>query len=164
MNEGAVKSTIHGTFVVVNGKGVLILGDSGSGKSDRALSLISKGHKLVADDVVVLGIKGRKLIGEAPKRFIGLLNIRGIGVIDVIKLFGEDAYQAKAPIDSVVEIVKGGNPGGEHQIGSIETEIFGVLLQKFTFVDDSTRDLAVLIETATRLLDRPEALRTLVSL
>ena len=164
MNEGAVKSTIHGTLVVINGKGVLILGDSGSGKSDRALTLISKGHKLVADDVVVLGIKGRKLIGEAPKRFIGLLNIRGIGVIDVIKLFGEDAYQAKAPIDSVVEIVKGDNHGEEHQVGSIEAEFFGILLKKFTVVDDSTRDLAVLIETATRLLDRPEALRTLVSL
>jgi HPr kinase/phosphorylase len=72
---------VHGTCISLKGKGVLLLGDSGAGKSDLALRLIHEGATLVADDRVVLGLKGGKLTASAPTTIAGLIEVRGLGII-----------------------------------------------------------------------------------
>ncbi len=94
----AERKIIHATFIVINGKGVLLKGKSGSGKSDLALRLIeNKNAELVADDAVEIYEKNGKIIGQVPQNLVGLLEVRGIGIVAY-------PYQEKAVIDMVVEL------------------------------------------------------------
>src|SRR4051794_29470335 len=86
--------TVHGTLVIVHDVGVLLTGDSASGKSECALELLSRGHRLVADDVVSLSREGSSIKGNAPEQFIGLVEIRDIGVFDVRTMFGTHSFSA----------------------------------------------------------------------
>lgn len=94
----AERKIIHATFIVINGKGVLLKGKSGSGKSDLALRLIeNKNAELVADDAVEIYEKNGKIIGQVPQNLVGLLEVRGIGIVAY-------PYKEKAVIDMVVEL------------------------------------------------------------
>lgn len=99
-----VKRTIHGSLVSVNGVGLLIVGDSGSGKSRLCLDVIRRGHKLVADDAISLTRANDRLIGRAPKETAGLLEIHGTGIVDVRREFGLDAFQLESEIRACVEL------------------------------------------------------------
>src|SRR5687767_7156875 len=101
---GAPASTlqIHGVLVRVLGTGVLLAGESGIGKSECALDLVTKGHSLVADDVVRIVFDGDSLIGTAPELTFELLEIRGLGIINVRELFGEKAVIPSCSIDLCV--------------------------------------------------------------
>ena len=100
----APTTNVHGGLMNVFGRGVLIIGGSGMGKSELALELINRGHSLVADDRVdIIRIKD-KIIGQSPDLLKGMLEIRGIGIIDVTTMFGTHAYLEKQNIDFVVEL------------------------------------------------------------
>ena len=98
--------TRHGVLVDVYGEGVLIFGDSGIGKSETAIELIKRGHRLVADDAVEIKRIGATLVGTAPELIRNYLEVRGVGVIDVEKLFGVGSVQDSTQIDLVIQFEK----------------------------------------------------------
>ncbi len=100
------RTSIHGTLVDINGVGVLIRGKSGIGKSEVALELVRRGHQLVADDRVDIYENAEgEVIGEAPEILRKYLEIRGIGIVNVVKLFGASAYKESKPIRVIVDLL-----------------------------------------------------------
>ena len=105
LNRGLAPSvTRHGVLMDVYGEGVMITGDSGIGKSETAIELVMRGHRLVADDAVEIRRVSNELIGTAPEVIRHYIELRGIGVIDVRQLFGMRAIKTEAPIDLVVQL------------------------------------------------------------
>ena len=103
--EVAERVTIHGVLVDIYGEGILILGDSGVGKSEAALELIKRGHRLVADDAVVIKkISHETLVGSCPELIRYFLELRGIGIIDVRELYGVGAIKQEQNIDMVIKL------------------------------------------------------------
>ena len=100
----APETLIHGVFLNIYGKGVIIKGDSGIGKSEIALELIKRGHLLVADDAVELYHLGQSIVGKAPEVLANLLEIRGIGVIDVSKMFGISSILDKDEVNLIIQL------------------------------------------------------------
>ncbi len=98
--------TRHGVLLDVYGEGVIIMGDSGIGKSETAIELIKRGHRLVADDAVEIRRIGNTLIGSAPELIRDYLEVRGVGVIDIQKIFGMGAVQESTQIDLVIKFVE----------------------------------------------------------
>lgn len=95
--------TRHGVLLDIYGEGVMIMGDSGIGKSETAIELIKRGHRLVADDAVELRRIGNSLIGSAPELIRDYLEVRGVGVIDIQKIFGMGAVQESTQLDLVIK-------------------------------------------------------------
>ncbi|MBQ7713646.1 MAG: HPr(Ser) kinase/phosphatase [Oscillospiraceae bacterium] len=102
-HELAPTITRHGVLLDVYGEGVIIVGDSGIGKSETAIELIKRGHRLVADDAVEIRRIGNSLIGSAPELIRGYLEVRGVGVIDIQQIFGMGAVQESTQIDLVIK-------------------------------------------------------------
>lgn len=146
---------IHGTMVEVNGTGVLLLGDSGIGKSEAALELISRGHKLIADDAVVISNKGNKgLRASASSVTVDLLEIRGLGIINVREVFGNSALATHANISLCVLLDGRDRTTGEDRLGmELKKEtLAGKEIPKFEIPVKSGRNIPVLVETAVRIL------------
>lgn len=141
---------VHGVFVSVLGCGVLIIGEPRTGKSECALELISKGHKLIADDVVEVEKSGGRLFGKAPDRFAGLLEVRGLGIINVRELFGEKSFVSEHGIDLCIEVLE--KLTQSMRIGNSTTEFsfFDVKVPRFAL--SPNRNLPLLIETAVKLI------------
>ena len=102
-HELAPMVTRHGVLLDVYGEGVVIMGDSGIGKSETAIELIKRGHRLVADDAVEIRRIGNSLIGSAPELIRDYLEVRGVGVIDIQKIFGMGAVQESTQIDLIIK-------------------------------------------------------------
>ncbi|MBU1881710.1 HPr(Ser) kinase/phosphatase, partial [bacterium] len=103
----APKETLHGTLVDVYGTGVLFTGRSGIGKSEIALDLVERGHRLVADDVVILTKKAEGiLIGSGPEMLKHFMEIRGVGIIDVRQIFGVRAIRLQKRVEVLVELIE----------------------------------------------------------
>ena len=148
------RTTTHGVLVSVSGAGVLIIGESGMGKSDCALDLVSQGHKLIADDVVLLERVGDSVFGEAPGRFVGLLAVDGIGIIDVRQTFGSGAFQLKTSIGMCIEFRKRGTSVENDFLTPRSLyELLGVEIPKFTFSVQNGRNLRLLVETVVKVID-----------
>ncbi|MBN2690094.1 MAG: hypothetical protein JXR42_05835 [Gammaproteobacteria bacterium] len=98
------QGSIHGTLLAVFGVGVLLTGKPSSGKSSLALSLLDRGHKLVADDLVLLDKKKSALFGYAPKAGFGFLHSRDLGMLDIAKLFSDNAIQEKTEIHLIINL------------------------------------------------------------
>ena len=147
--------TRHGILLDVYGVGVLLTGKSGVGKSEAALELIKRGHQLVADDVVdICRISEERLIGTCPERIRNLMEIRGIGVIDVRAMFGIGAVAVSKSIDLVMELT---NPEPEDQempdrIGLEDRflEILGISVPCLKIPIKAGRNLAIIVEVASR--------------
>lgn len=142
---------LHGDLVELYGLGVLILGKSGIGKSEAALDLVSRGHRLVADDVVRLRrISPTMLRGQAARLLEHHMEIRGVGVIDVEALFGTLATVDQGEVDLVVELVEW--PGTPDRLGLIEERraLLDVELPVVKLPVRPGRSMALLIETAAR--------------
>ena len=150
--DGDIAATLqlHGVLVRVFDTGVLLIGESGIGKSESALDLITRGHQLIADDVVKVFEADGELRGRAPELTYELLEIRGLGVINVSRAFGEAAVRPDSTIDLCIELQQDVDV---ERLGNVihETEIAGVPVQKFVIPVSSGRNLATLIETAVRL-------------
>lgn len=148
----APETLIHGVFLNIYGKGVIIKGDSGIGKSEIALELVKRGHLLVADDAVELYHLGQSIVGKAPEVLMNLLEIRGIGVIDVSKMFGISSILDKETVDVVIQLDRW-VPSKEYtRIGVEENdaieEILGVKIPKVVVPVTSGRSMSVIIEAA----------------
>lgn len=147
----AERVSMHGVFVDVFGMGVMITGDSGVGKSETALELIQKGHRLVADDRVDLYQHDENtLIGEAPGILRHLIEIRGIGIIDVMTLFGAGAVKQANEVNLIVNLELWSKDKKFERLGSTE-EIVNILevgIPKITIPVKTGRNLAIIIEVA----------------
>lgn len=143
--------TRHGVLVEVYGEGLLILGESGVGKSETAIELVKRGHRLIADDAVeIRRISRRKLIGSAPELIRHFLELRGIGVVDVHRLFGMSAVKKDSDIDLIVNLEPWRDDAVYDRLGTDEqyTTIFDVKVPSLTIPVKPGRNLAVIIEVA----------------
>ena len=142
--------TRHGVLVDVYGEGVLIFGDSGIGKSETAIELIKRGHRLVADDAVEIKRIGATLVGTAPELIRNYLEVRGVGVIDVEKLFGVGSVQDSTQIDLVIQFEKWADDKFYDRLGLDEndTTILDVPVPQITIPVSAGRNLAAIVELA----------------
>ena len=147
----ADEDTISGTLMSVYGKGVLISGESGMGKSETALELIRDGQVLVSDDRVDVEHVHNKIFGYAPEIIKGLLEIRGIGIIDVEKMFGASAMANRSEVNMVIELVKYSAADEYNRIGDETTHytrILDVLIQTIVLPVSPGRNMRILVESA----------------
>ena len=146
----APETRLHGVLVDVSGIGILITGESGIGKSETALELIKRGHRLVSDDAVDIKEIDGDLIGSSPKITIGMLEVRGIGIIDVTALYGLSSVLQKKEIKLVMhfEHWKDNNDYDRLGIDDEYMEILGVNVKKLTLPVRPGRNIAVIIEAA----------------
>ncbi len=146
----------HGILLDVYGVGVLLTGKSGVGKSEAALELIKRGHQLVADDVVdICRISGDRLIGTCPERIRNLMEIRGIGVIDVRAMFGIGAVTFSKSIDLVMELTAAEEQTNDEPLDRIGLQdrfldILGVSVPCLKIPIKPGRNLAIIVEVASR--------------
>jgi HPr kinase/phosphorylase len=150
----AERTTRHGVFMDILGLGVLLTGESGLGKSELGLELISRGHGLVADDAVDLyRISQTSLEGRCPALLANLLEVRGIGLLDIKAIFGETAVRRKMRLNLLVHLVRKETLEREFERLPYEPlfdDILGVAVRKVVIAVDAGRNLAVLVEAAVR--------------
>jgi HPr kinase/phosphorylase len=148
----APKTTVHGVFMDVLGVGVLIMGESGLGKSELALELISRGHGLVADDAVELSRSAPNVIeGQCPPLLQNLLEVRGLGLLDIRTIFGETSVRRKMKLKLVVRLVRSSADNFERLPERDETQdILGIPIRRVMLQVAAGRNLAVLVEAAVR--------------
>ena len=142
---------IHGVLISVFGKGVLITGESGMGKSELALDMIRRQHVLIADDRVDVRRVHNTLIGQAPELLKGMLEIRGIGIIAIVQMFGASAFLEEATIDVNIHLEKWNDTKEYQRVGNEKVEylrVLGVEVPKLTFPVKEGRNLSVLVESA----------------
>lgn len=144
---------LHGVLMSIYGMGVLIVGESGIGKSECALDLISRGHRLVSDDVVIVKRIGDKLEGVSPELTSEHLEIRGLGILNVRELFGVTSIQKSKEIELSLELKPWDSVDEIERLGleTMEEEIFGLKLSKFILPVSPGRNISTLVETATRV-------------
>jgi len=149
----APQITQHGVLIGMYGIGVLVLGKSGIGKSECALDLIARGHRLISDDQIILKKIGDRLIGSSPELTREHLEIRGLGIINIRDLFGVSAIGKPKPVELVIEVVKWANNVEIERLGfdRHEEEIFDLKITKFVLPVSAGRNLSTLIETAVRI-------------
>ncbi len=150
----AERTTRHGVCMDILGVGVLLTGESGLGKSELGLELISRGHGLVADDAVDLyRISQTALEGRCPELLMNLLEVRGIGLLDIKAIFGETAVRRKMRLKLIVHLVRKETMERDFERLPYEPlyeEILDVPVRKVVIAVDAGRNLAVLVEAAVR--------------
>ena len=151
----AERTSLHGVFMDVLGMGVLITGDSGVGKSELGLELISRGHGLVADDVVDVSHTGPKTLeGRCPAMLKNLLEVRGLGLLDIRAIFGETAVRPKMNLKLIVHLAKPNiTEAPEYErlpLNAVTQMVLGVTVSKVVIPVAAGRNLAVLLEAAVR--------------
>ncbi len=150
-DELAPRVTRHGVLMEVYGEGLLLIGDSGIGKSETAVELVKRGHRLIADDAVeIRKVSGNSLVGTAPALIRDYVELRGIGIVNVAKLFGMGAVKTEIEINLVVNIVPWNNQEVYDRLGLEDQymEILGVKLPMNTIPVTPGRNLAMILEVA----------------
>jgi HPr kinase/phosphorylase len=150
----ADRSTMHGVFMDILGMGVMITGESGLGKSELGLELISRGHGLVADDAVDLyRINQTSIEGRCPELLQNLLEVRGIGLLDIKAIFGETAVRRKMRLQLIVHLVRRETMERDYERMPYEPlyqDVLGVPVRKAVIQVVAGRNIAVLVEAAVR--------------
>lgn len=147
----APRITQHGVLVEVYGEGILILGESGVGKSETALELVKRGHRLIADDLVeIRRVSDTTLLGSAPDNIRHLIEIRGIGIVDVKHLFGMGAVKMQENINLVIklELWKEGKMYDRLGLEDQFTDILGISVPSLVIPVRPGRNLAIIVEVA----------------
>ena len=147
----APRITRHGVLVEVYGEGVLLLGDSGIGKSETAIELVKRGHRLVADDAVeIKRVSSKTLVGEAPEIIRHYVELRGIGIVDVRRLFGMGGVGMTARIDLVINLEhwEQGKMYDRLGLDSETVDILGIKIPSITIPVCPGRNLAIILEIA----------------
>ena len=143
--------TRHGVLVEVYGEGILLLGDSGVGKSETAIELLKRGHRLIADDAVeIKKVSATTLVGRAPDIIRHYVELRGVGIVDVRRLFGMGAVKESEKLDLVINLEEWDNNKMYDRLGLDEhtTNILGIEVPSITLPVSSGRNLSVVIEVA----------------
>jgi HPr kinase/phosphorylase len=150
----AETTELHGVFMDVLGLGVLITGESGVGKSELGVELITRGHGLVADDVVEVSRMGAALEGRCPPMLKDFIEVRGLGVLNIRTIFGETAVRRKMKLRLVTHLARptagAQNPAERLPLSELTEEILGVTIRKVIIPVAAGRNLAVLVEAAVR--------------
>ena len=150
----APRVTMHGVFLDILGMGVLIMGESGLGKSELGLELISRGHGLVADDAVdIYRTSQTALEGRCPELLQNLLEVRGIGLLDIKAIFGETAVRRKMRLQLIVHLVRTETLERDFERLPYEPlyeQVLDIPVRKVVIAVDAGRNLAVLVEAAVR--------------
>ena len=149
--ELAPRITRHGVLVEVYGEGVLLIGDSGVGKSETAIELIKRGHRLIADDAVeIRRVSNRTLVGSSPANIRHFIELRGIGIINARRIFGMGAVKLTEKIDMVINMEQWDAEKVYDRIGmdNTYTEIMGIRVPIMTIPVKPGRNLAIIIEVA----------------
>ncbi|TYQ16404.1 UNVERIFIED_CONTAM: Hpr(Ser) kinase/phosphatase [Acetivibrio alkalicellulosi] len=147
----APRITKHGVFVEVYGEGILILGESGVGKSETALELVKRGHRLVADDVVeIRKVSDKTLVGTAPDIIRHFIEIRGIGILDVKNLYGVGSVKVTENINLVIQLEFWDEKKNYDRLGLVDeyTDILGINVPGLTIPVRPGRNLAIIAEVA----------------
>lgn len=145
-------ANIHGTLLDVYGVGILLTGDSGMGKSETALELIKRGHRLVADDAVIVKNVRNVITGSAPEMIKFLMEIRGIGIINVRNMYGVGAVSNHKEIELVIHLERWDTSKQYDRIGDMEEyeEILDASIPKIDMPVIPGRNLAIIVEAAAR--------------
>lgn len=145
----APSTEVHGVLMKIKGMGILITGQSGVGKSETALELLKSGHQLVGDDRIVISRNGNRLIGVVSPILENLLEVRGIGIIDVSEMFGKTAILDTTDVDYVIHM-KPLDEGNFERLGADQTfeNILGLEKRCIEVPVSSARNIASLVETA----------------
>lgn len=149
--ELAERVTLHGVLCEVYGEGVLIMGESGVGKSETAIELVKRGHRLVADDAVeVKKVSDKSLVGTAPENIRHFIEIRGIGIIDVRRIFGMGSIKETEKIDLIIKLEVWDPKKQYDRLGLITeyTELLGNKIPSLNIPVKPGRNLAVVVEVA----------------
>ncbi|MBO4591255.1 MAG: HPr(Ser) kinase/phosphatase [Eubacterium sp.] len=149
--ELAPRISIHAVLVDVFGEGVLIMGDRGIGKSEAALELIKRGHRLVADDVVELRkISDEQLIGQSPEITRHFIELRGIGIIDVKTMFGVECVKLSQQVDLVIKLEEWDKDANYDRLGLTDNhvEFLGTKVTSHSIPIRPGRNLAIIVESA----------------
>ncbi|MEE1280132.1 MAG: HPr(Ser) kinase/phosphatase [Oscillospiraceae bacterium] len=149
--ELAPRITCHGVLVEVYGEGILLLGESGVGKSEAAIELVKRGHRLIADDAVeIRKVSEKTLVGSSPENIRHFVELRGIGIINVRQIFGIGAVKVTEKVDMVINLEQWDNKKVYDRIGleNEKTDILGVFVNSLTLPVRPGRNLAVIIEVA----------------
>lgn len=147
----APRRTRHGVLVEVYGEGILILGESGVGKSETAIELVKRGHRLIADDAVeIKRVSDKSLVGSSPDIIRHFVELRGIGIIDVKEIFGMGAVKDSGDIDMIIHLEPWENGRSYDRLGMIDeyTNIMGINVPSLTIPVKLGRNLAVIVEVA----------------
>ena len=147
----APRITRHGVLVEVYGEGILILGDSGVGKSETAIELVKRGHRLIADDAVeIKRVSAKTLVGSAPEIIRHYVELRGIGIVDVRRIFGMGAVKDTEKIDYIINLEPWvqGKMYDRFGLETEYTEILGIKIPTTTIPVKPGRNLAVILEIA----------------
>ncbi len=151
--ESFAECAVHGVMLGVDGMGVLLRGASGSGKSSLALELLDRGHCLVSDDAPLLRIdRHRRLLARASELLHGYLQVGGLGVIDVGKLFGPTAIAGEQPLDLVIQLSASAPAPSKLEPDSQRCRLLGVELPAFRLVAAAGLNRALWAECAVRQL------------
>ena len=145
--------SMHGVLMDVYGVGVLMVGVSGIGKSETALELVKRGHRLVADDAVLIKrVNENRLVGEPPSMLRHLMEIRGVGIINVEHMYGVGAVISSKSLDMAVQLEEWQDGKQYDRLGdeSDSMEILGVTIPKLFIPVRPGRNLAIIIEVAAR--------------
>ncbi len=149
--ELAPRITRHGVLVEVYGEGVLLLGDSGVGKSETAIELVKRGHRLIADDAVeIRRVSNKTLVGSSPANIRHFLELRGIGIINVRRIFGIGAVKVTGRIDMLMNMEIWSQNKVYDRMGMEDeyTDILGLSVPSITIPVKPGRNLAMIIEVA----------------
>ena len=147
----AERITRHGVFVECYGEGILMLGDSGIGKSETAIELVKRGHRLIADDAVeIKKVSAKTLVGSAPELIRHYVELRGIGIVDVRRIFGMGAVKLTEKIDLIInlEVWQQGKFYERMGLDTEYTNIMGIDVPSITMPVKPGRNMAVIIEIA----------------
>ncbi len=147
----APRITRHGVLVEVYGEGILILGDSGVGKSETAIELVKRGHRLIADDAVeIKRVSAKTLVGSAPEIIRHYVELRGIGIVDVRRIFGMGAVKLTEKIDYIINLEPWvqGKMYDRFGLDSEYTDILGIKIPTTTIPVKPGRNLAIILEIA----------------
>ncbi len=147
----APRITRHGVLVEVYGEGILILGDSGIGKSETAIELVKRGHRLIADDAVeIKRVSAKTLVGSAPEIIRHYVELRGIGIVDVRRIFGMGAVKMTEKIDLIIKFEHWDQNKMYDRFGldNEKTDILGINIPTITIPVRPGRNLAVILEIA----------------
>ena len=149
--ELAPRITRHGVLVEVYGEGILLVGDSGVGKSETAIELIKRGHRLIADDAVeIRRVSAKSLVGQAPENIRHFIELRGIGIINARRIFGMGAVKDTEKIDYIINLEPWvqGKMYDRFGLETEYTEILGIRIPTTTIPVKPGRNLAIILEIA----------------